>query len=58
MLAIDGSKAEVPNSKENREVFGVSASQYLKQCCVRALVNGMYDILNGFYLNIQIVHYE
>lgn len=28
LFAIDGSKAEVPNSKENREVFGVSANQY------------------------------
>ncbi len=46
LLAIDGSKAEVPNSTENRKNFGQ----------VRTLVSGMYDILNQFYLDIEIVH--
>lgn len=49
-LAIDGSKAEVPNSRENRECFGDSGNQ------VRALVSTVYDILNGFYLDIAIGH--
>ena len=56
LLAIDGSKAEVPNSKENREVFGNSSNQHSKTGCVRALVSGMYDILNHFYLDIEIAH--
>lgn len=47
LLAIDGSKAEVPNSKENREAFGNSGNHHCDGP-VRALVSGMYDILNGF----------
>ena len=54
--AIDGSKAEVPNSKENRETFGNSGNQHSKTGQVRALVSGMYDILNHFYLDIEIEH--
>lgn len=56
LIAIDGSKAEVPNSKENRETFGNSGNQHSKTGQVRALVSGMYDILNHFYLDIEIEH--
>lgn len=56
LLAIDGSKAEVPNSKENRETFGNSKNQHSKTGQVRALVGRMYDILNRFYLDIEIGH--
>lgn len=45
-LAIDGSKAEISNSKENREVFGVSANQYLKQCSMCALKRYIKNIHN------------
>ena len=54
LLAVDGSKAEVPNSKDNRERFGISRNQHSEAGQVRALVSGMYDILNGFYLDIEI----
>lgn len=56
LLAIDGSKAEVPNSKENRERFGNSGNQHSEHGQVRALVSGMYDVLNQFYLDIEIEH--
>lgn len=56
LLAIDGSKAEVPNSKENRERFGNSRNQHSERGQVRALVSGMYDVLNQFYLDIEIEH--
>ena len=46
----------MPNSKENRETFGNSNNQHSKTGCVRALVSGMYDILNHFYLDIEIAH--
>ena len=45
-------KREVPNSKENRETFGNSGNQHSKTGQVR----GMYDILNHFYLDIEIEH--
>ena len=54
LAAVDGSKAEVPNSKENRETFGNSGNQHSKTGQVRALVSGIYDILNHFYLDIEI----
>lgn len=56
LLGIDGSKAEVPNSEENRLYFGKSNNQLSGQGQIRALVSGMYDILNGFYLDIGIAH--
>lgn len=56
LLAIDGSKAEVPNSRENRERFGQSNNQHSQVGQVRALVSGMYDVLNRFYLDIEIEH--
>ena len=56
LLTIDGSKAEVPNSKENRERFGAMTNQHTEIGQVRAMVSGIYDILNGFYLDIEIAH--
>lgn len=56
LIAIDGSKVEVPNSKENRETFGNSGNQHFKTGQVQALVSGVYDILNHFYLDIEIEH--
>lgn len=53
LLAIDGSKAEIPNSGENRERFGKSNNQHSQAGQVRALVSGMCDILNRFYLDIE-----
>lgn len=55
-LLLAGSKAEVPNSPENRERFGKSNNQHSELGQVRALVSGMYDILNHFYLDIEISH--
>ena len=56
LIAINGSKAEVPNSKENRETFGNSGNQHSKTGQVRVLVSGMYDVLDHFYLDIEIDH--
>ncbi len=56
LFAIDGSKTEVPNSKENRQTFGNSGNQHSETGQVRALVSGLYDILNHFYLDIEIAH--
>lgn len=46
LLTIDESKAEVPNSAENRQRFGKSNNQHSELGQIRALVSGMYDILN------------
>lgn len=55
-IDVDGSKAEVPNSAENRERFGKSNNQHSELGQIRALVSGMYDILNQFYWEIEISH--
>ena len=54
LAAIDSSKAEVPNSEENRRTFGQSNNQHTQNGQVRALVSGAYDVLNHFYLDLQI----
>ena len=53
VFAIDGSKAEVPNSDENHKTFGKS-SNGRSEGQPRALVSGMYDVLNDFFVDIQI----
>jgi len=58
VFAIDGSKAEVPNSDENRKAFGKSGNSNSRSGGQpRALVSGMYDVLNDFFLDIQIGGY-
>lgn len=54
LAAIDTSKAEVPNSEENRRAFGQSNNQHTQSGQVRALVSGAYDVLNHFYLDLQL----
>ena len=56
LIAIDASKEEIPNLKEDREIFASSSNQHSKTGPVQALVSGMYDILNQFYLDVEIGH--
>lgn len=53
VLAIDGSKVEIPNSKENREIYGTQGNG---KCDgpARASISGFFDVKNGFYLDLQI----
>jgi len=53
VFAIDGTKAEIPNSKENRETFGMEGNQY-GAGQPRALVSGLYDVYNDFFVDLQI----
>lgn len=53
VLAIDGNKAEVTNSEENKALFGENANQ-CGNGPTRTLVSGIYDVWNHFFLNIQI----
>lgn len=53
VLAIDGTKAEVPDSEENRKEFGESRND-TNRYVTRALVSGALDVLNDFFLDIQI----
>lgn len=53
LCAIDGSKIEIPNTPLNRETFGIEGNQY-KQKTARALLSGIYDVENHFFLDVEI----
>jgi len=51
VLAVDGSKAEVPASKENAAAFG---SRHSESGVVRSLVSCISDVFNRFTLDMQL----
>jgi hypothetical protein len=53
VLAADGSKFEISNSKENREKYG-SAEVGDGRSVARCLHEGLLDVMNGFILHIDI----
>lgn len=57
VMAIDGSKFEVPNTPQNREFFGIQKTQHERQPA-RANLSTIYDINNNFYLDVQIDKYS
>ena len=52
-MAVDGSRAEIPNSVENRQVFGESINKYGKQAA-RANIRALHDVFNRFIPDIGI----
>jgi hypothetical protein len=57
VLAIDGSRVEIPNSVENRREYGESVNQYGK-AVARANFSGLYDLYNRFFLDIGLHHFK
>ena len=57
VLAIDGSKAEIPNSAENRKAYGASENQH-RRTSARANCSVLYDVLNGFMLDVGLHSYQ
>ena len=57
VMAVDGSRAEIPNSAENRQVYGESINKYGKQVA-RANISALHDVFNRFILDIGIHHYR
>jgi hypothetical protein len=57
VLAVDGSRVEIPNSKENRQVYGESENKYGK-AVARANFSGLYDVYNGFFVDIGVHHFR
>ena len=56
VMAVDGSKFEVPNTPQNRKCYGVQKTQHDRQPA-RANVSTLYDVNNQFYLDIEIDKY-
>lgn len=54
VFAVDGSKVEIPNSAENREKYGVLSNQNESTSPARAMISGLYDVLNKFFIDLQI----
>lgn len=57
ILACDGSKIEVPNTEENRKHFGYQKNQG-EVVKARGLISGLYDVINKFYVDIQLGNYN
>jgi len=57
VMAVDGSRAEIPNSEENRQVYGESENKYGK-AVARANISALHDVFNRFVLDIGIHHYR
>jgi len=53
VMAIDGSRAEVPNSEENRQAYGINGNQY-GETSVRANISTLYDVCNRFIVDVGI----
>ena len=53
----DGSRAEIPNSEENRKTYGTSTNNY-GETVARANVNILYDVYNRFLINLVIERYN
>jgi len=56
VMAIDGSKVEIPNSEENRQVYGRSKTRY-GESSARASLSVIHDVFNRFLVDIDIDHY-
>jgi len=57
VMAVDGSRAEIPNSEENRQVYGESINKYGKQVA-RTNLSAVHDVFNRFLLDIGMHHYR
>ena len=57
VCAVDGSRAEIPNSAENRKEYGVGTNQR-GAMAARANVNALYDVYNRFLINIVVGRYN
>jgi hypothetical protein len=57
VMAVDGSRAEIPNSEENRRVYGESINKYGKQGA-RTNLSALHDVFNRFLLDIGMDHYR
>jgi hypothetical protein len=57
VMAADGSRAEIPDSAENRLFYGESVNKYGNRVA-RANVSALHDVFNRFLLDIGIHNYR
>lgn len=56
VFAVDGSHLNLPNTKENEDLYGFQVNQTSKQ--VQAGVSCLYDVLNKMILDCTVNHYK
>ena len=54
VMAIDGMKIEVPDSKKLREEYGTSQGRDGQRTSARALTSCLYDVVNNWVIDAQI----
>lgn len=53
--AIDGTKEEIPNTENNKKIFGIGRNKKgSKKSVARALIVGAYDVNNHFFGDVEI----
>ena len=57
LMAVDGSRVEIPNSRENREEYGENKTKY-GEAAARANLSAVHDVYNRFILDIGIHNYQ
>jgi hypothetical protein len=57
VMAVDGSRAEIPNSEENRRTYGESINKYGKSVA-RTNLSAVHDVFNRFLVDIGMHHYR
>ena len=50
VFAVDGSRINLPDSKESRRYFGIQKGSGEQ---VQGLLSGLYDVLNGFFVDAE-----
>lgn len=58
VIAIDGSTAEIPNTKELKEIFGEAKASDIAKGNARVEINGFYDALNHIMLKLIVGKYH
>ena len=58
LIAVDGSTAEIPNTKELKEIFGEAKASDTATSNARVGINGFYDALNHIMLKLVVGKYH
>lgn len=58
LVAVDGSTAEIPNTKSLRDLFGAAKSSKTSHSNARVGLNGFYDPLNHIMLKLVVDKYQ
>lgn len=58
VIAVDGSTAEIPNTKELREIYGEAKPSEESTKNARIGIHGFYDVLNNIMLKLIVGRYQ